>query len=145
MDFGRPDLLLLFGLLLPAAAVLFLFSERWQRAARARFLNPEAAPARRLRTRVKAGMALAGLALLVIAVARPHLGFTEPTAGRVGSDIVVALDVSLSMAANDIQPTRLDRAKAELSALLDRIEGDRVGLVVFAGAAAVRFPLTTDV
>lgn len=149
VDFARPDVLLWLGLLVPAAALLYVLTGRWQAAARAQFADPSvlaasvAAQGQR-RGRIKAGLLLGGVMLVVLAVARPHLGLEEPVETRVGSDIVVALDVSLSMAANDVQPTRLERAKQELGAFLDRVEGDRVGLVVFAGAASVRFPLTTD-
>jgi len=64
--------------------------------------------------------------------------------GPSGIDLVVALDASTSMLARDVKPSRLERAKLEVTALLDRLRGDRVGLVVFAGESFVQCPLTTD-
>jgi Ca-activated chloride channel family protein len=63
---------------------------------------------------------------------------------RAGIDLVVALDASNSMLARDVKPSRLERAKLEVTALLERLNGDRVGLVVFAGDAFIQCPLTTD-
>ena len=63
---------------------------------------------------------------------------------RRGIDVVVALDASKSMLARDVQPSRLERAKLELTTLLDELKGDRVGLVVFAGDAFIQCPLTSD-
>src|SRR5204862_1571405 len=63
---------------------------------------------------------------------------------RTGIDLVVALDASNSMLARDVKPSRIERAKLEVTALLDRLKGDRVGLVVFAGDAFIQCPLTTD-
>jgi len=86
----------------------------------------------------------AGLFLLFIAAAGPQCGERTELVKRNGIDLVVALDASSSMLARDVKPSRLDRAKLELTALLDRLKGDRVGLVVFAGEAFVQCPLTTD-
>jgi len=82
--------------------------------------------------------------LLVIALADPQIGQTLEEVKREGVDIIVALDVSLSMKAEDISPNRLEKAKHEVSKLIDLLEGDRVGLVAFAGMAHVQCPLTLD-
>jgi Ca-activated chloride channel family protein len=85
-----------------------------------------------------------GLFLLFFAAAGPQCGERTELVKRTGMDLVIALDVSNSMLARDVRPSRLDRAKLEVTALLDRLKGDRVGLVVFAGDAFVQCPLTTD-
>jgi Ca-activated chloride channel family protein len=85
-----------------------------------------------------------GLFLLFISAAGPQCGERTELVKRTGIDLVVALDASNSMLARDVKPSRLDRAKLEVTALLDRLKGDRVGLVVFAGEAFVQCPLTTD-
>ncbi len=85
-----------------------------------------------------------GLALLFVAASGPQCGEHTEIVKRAGVDLVIALDASTSMLARDVKPSRLERAKVEVSALLDRLKGDRVGLVVFAGEAFVQCPLTTD-
>ena len=85
-----------------------------------------------------------GLFFLFMAAAGPQCGERTELVKRTGIDLVIALDVSNSMLARDVKPSRLDRAKLEVTALLDRLKGDRVGLVVFAGDAFVQCPLTTD-
>ena len=99
--------------------------------------------ARRL---TRLGLILATLVLGVLALMRPQmLGGTESLSSRrVSADILVALDVSRSMLAEDATPNRLARAKAEIGEFVDRVQGHRVGLVAFAGRAAVMSPLTTD-
>lgn len=88
---------------------------------------------------------IAGAALVVLALARPQeAGQARPTKPR-GMDIVLALDLSKSMLAQDVRPSRLERAKAELGLLAERLKGHRFALVAFAGAAFVQCPLTTDV
>jgi Ca-activated chloride channel family protein len=97
-------------------------------------------PARR---RWRAVLLVAGVALLVLALARPQIpGRAKLTESR-GLDLIVALDFSKSMLARDIYPTRLDRAKAELARFIDSLKGDRVGLVAFAGET-MAYPLTVD-
>jgi Ca-activated chloride channel family protein len=81
---------------------------------------------------------------LVLAMARPQFGTKLRTVKREGQDIVIAIDVSKSMLAEDIQPNRLEKAKHEVSTLIDKLEGDRVGLIAFAGRAFVQSPLTLD-
>ena len=91
------------------------------------------------------GLILATLLLGIVALMRPQTpGGTEAVARGAGADIMVALDVSRSMLAEDAAPSRLARAKADVRELLDRVTGHRVGLVAFAGRAVVMCPLTTD-
>lgn len=86
----------------------------------------------------------ASIALLIVAYANPRAGTKLSDAKREGVDIVIGLDISYSMLAEDIKPNRLERAKQAIIRLLDKLDGDRVGLIVFAGRANVLFPLTTD-
>jgi len=89
-------------------------------------------------------LVLAAFTFLILAVARPQYGKKPVILKREGRDIVFLLDTSLSMLAEDIKPNRLSRARFEITSLLDRLEGDRVALVPFAGDANVLCPLTTD-
>lgn len=87
---------------------------------------------------------LLGVTLIIVATARPQYGTRLRMVERKGVDIVVALDVSRSMLAEDVKPNRLIRAKSEISSLIDKLHGDRIGLVAFAGDAFVQCPLTLD-
>jgi Ca-activated chloride channel family protein len=80
----------------------------------------------------------------IVAAAQPRWGTRESKVPRNGADLVVVLDISRSMNARDVTPDRLQAAKTAVNAILNRLGGDRVGLVVFAGNARIRFPLTTD-
>jgi Ca-activated chloride channel family protein len=84
------------------------------------------------------------LALLIIALARPQWGSEVETVERQGVQIMIALDVSESMLAEDVRPNRLTRAKLEISDLMRRLSGDEIGLVLFSGASFIQFPLTFD-
>jgi Ca-activated chloride channel family protein len=82
--------------------------------------------------------------ILVLGLANPQIGTKVSEAKRQGIDIVILLDISNSMKSEDIKPSRLERAKQTISRLIDKMESDRVGIVVFAGDAFVQLPLTTD-
>ncbi len=96
------------------------------------------------RRRWKAFLVVLGVALIGLALVGPRFGTKLREVKREGVDIVIALDVSLSMQAEDVAPNRLDRAKNEIKKMLGQLKGDRVGLVLFAGDAFVQCPLTTD-
>ena len=98
----------------------------------------------RIRPVVKFSLVLLAFALLVIAVARPQYGQKEKTVKRQGIEVMIALDISNSMLAEDVAPNRLDRAKQMLSKLIDNMVDDKVGLIVFAGEAYVQLPITCD-
>ena len=93
---------------------------------------------------LKSGIWLLALALLLVAASDPQIGTKLETVKQSGIDIYIVLDVSLSMQAQDIQPSRLEKAKFEISNLIQKLHGDRLGLIVFAGEPFVQFPLTTD-
>lgn len=137
--------LLLAVLALAALAAVALVRRRRALRRAAGALAPVVAPAAsRGRPAARLGASLLGLALLAVALARPQCGTRAELARHRGVDLVVVLDASRSMLAPDVPPDRLARARLELSALLDALEGDRVGLVAFAGDAFVACPLTTD-
>jgi len=96
------------------------------------------------RRKVKTILLISVVALLVLAIAGPQFGSKLREVKREGIEIMVALDVSNSMLAEDIKPNRLERAKQELSRLMDKLENDRVGLIVFAGDAYTQIPITND-
>jgi Ca-activated chloride channel family protein len=93
---------------------------------------------------VKAGLILAGFALAVTAMAGPRAGFRWEKTTQRGVDIMIALDCSRSMLAQDVSPTRLERAKREIIDLTRLLHSDRAGLVAFAGRAVLQCPLTLD-
>jgi len=135
--------------LVPLLAVLY-----WQASLRGRALLDrfgEHDLVRRLRASVnvtavrwKGALVLAAVALLALSLARPQFGTRVETLRRQGQDVMVALDVSRSMYAEDIAPNRLERAKIEIGRIIQRLDGDRIGLVAFAGDAFVQSPLTAD-
>ncbi len=96
------------------------------------------------RQRTKVVLLLLGLALVTVALARLQFGTHLEKLKREGIDIVVALDVSNSMLARDMKPSRLEKAKQEIRSIIDHLQGDRIGLVAFAGEAFVQSPLTLD-
>jgi Ca-activated chloride channel family protein len=101
-----------------------------------------------LKSRVKVffknGLIVFAIILLIFALANPQIGSKIEEVKQVGIDVYILLDVSLSMKAEDIKPNRLEKAKHEISKLIQRLQGDRIGLIVFSGKAFVQFPLTTD-
>ena len=98
------------------------------------------------RARKRLGLVALAVALcsIVLALMRPQWGFELIQSQASGAEIMIALDVSRSMMAEDVVPNRLERAKAEIRDLLPYLEGDQVGLIAFAGRASVLCPLTPD-
>lgn len=129
---------------IPAALLVFGLGVLGRRRAVRRF-GVAGARLRNGRRFLALSVVMFAAAAMAFAAARPQWGEAPTSLRRQGVDIVVALDVSLSMLSPDIQPSRLDRAKDEVDALFGELRGDRVGLVTFAGGAVVRFPLTTDI
>ena len=135
--------------LLPLVVALFWWSERRRQTAIGRIVAPKlrallAGNASPLRRWFRSSCAIAALGLLVIALAGPRLGYDTLEVPHRGRDVIIAVDVSRSMLATDIVPTRLDRAKLFAEDLIGELGGDRIGLVAFAGSAFLQAPLTLD-
>lgn len=92
----------------------------------------------------KFGLVLVAHSLLVIAAANPQVGTKMTEVKQTGIDVFILLDVSYSMVAEDIKPNRLEKAKFQIANLVQKLRGDRIGLIIFAGEAYIQFPLTTD-
>jgi Ca-activated chloride channel family protein len=93
---------------------------------------------------VKFGLILLAFVCLIIAAANPQVGTKLQEVKQTGIDVFILLDVSRSMNAEDIKPNRLEKAKYQISNLIQKLAGDRIGLIIFAGKAYIQFPLTTD-
>lgn len=135
--------------LVPLLALVLLWAQARRRRAVSAFAGTALAekltrgisPVRR---GIKGVLVLAAVFFLVAACARPRWGTRLEEVHRKGLDLVVGLDVSNSMLAEDIQPNRLLRAKLAIAGLIERLQGDQIGLVAFAGAAFLQCPLTVD-
>ncbi len=148
MHFGNIKILLLLWLV-PALGALYAWAAyRRSRALRifieAGLLERVSMSVNPAGRRLKAALILAAAAFVVVALARPAWNPKPRTVERRGRDIIFVLDVSKSMIAEDLAPNRLERAKYAIADMISKLEGDRVGLVVFAGTAALKCPLTLD-
>lgn len=148
MDWGSPQNFVWLGLI-PVAAGLFLFAG-WRRSLGIRRFG-ETTLVRKLilsldvkKRLIKRAFMLTALSLMVLALCQPHFRKKEITLERKGVDVMILLDVSHSMLARDIAPSRLDKAKLELETLVEKLRSDRIGIVAFAGDAFIQCPLTTD-
>jgi Ca-activated chloride channel family protein len=149
MRFAEPRLLWLL-LVVPVWATAAGAAAARRRSALCRFAGGRAYAGRFTdqvsahRRAAKQLLVLVAFAAAVVALARPQWGTRLEPIQRRGVDVVIALDTSLSMAAEDVAPSRLEQARHEIGTLLDRLVGDRVGLVTFAGEATLTCPLTVD-
>lgn len=148
MSFGGPQWF--WGLsLIPVLVALFLRAEargakRLCAFVSARLLPQLAGTVNRPRRMLRFGLQLLGLALAIISLAQPRWGYTFEDVKRKGLDLLVAVDTSRSMLSNDVQPNRLERVKLAAHDLIDQLQGDRIGLIAFAGRAFLQAPLTID-
>lgn len=148
MQFGSPSFFWLF-FCVPALIGLFIFVHQRKQSALKRFaslhlmkrLMPEGIVQRQV---VKWALFLLFVLFAILALVRPRFGVKMEMIERKGVDVIIALDISKSMLAEDIAPSRLERAKYEIGRFIDLCKGDRVGLVVFAGESFVQCPLTLD-
>ncbi len=148
MTFGSPNWLWVL-ITLPVFLALFLWNEKRsaeiiRRVVAARLMQELAGNVSYFRKRLRNGLLLLAFSLLVLAMARPRIGYTYEEAKRKGHDVIIAMDTSRSMLANDLRPNRLTRAKMAAQDLIMSLQGDRVGLVAFAGNAFLQAPLTID-
>lgn len=146
--FANPEYLY-FLLAIPVIAGLWIFNHFRRRRNLARLGNltvikrllPDVSDSRPL---VKFIFWTVALIFLIITVSRPQFGSKIEEVKRQGVEVIIALDVSNSMLAEDIQPNRLERAKQAISRLVENLQDDRIGLIVFAGDAYTQIPVTTD-
>ena len=146
--FGNSEYL--WGLLIiPALTFFFIWSRIARKKALKRFgkmeilqqLMPFASKSRPV---IKFFILMLALAIIIVGTARPQFGSKLKKVKREGVELIIALDVSNSMMAEDIQPNRLERAKRAISRLVDRLKDDKIGLIVFAGDAYTQLPITSD-
>lgn len=135
--------------LIPLLILIYWYTRRRQIKLLDRFATPELqniiVPMKsKFKSPLKFGIFITSLSLLLITLANPQVGTKIEEVKQVGIDVYILLDVSKSMLAEDIKPSRLEKAKYEISRLIQRLRGDRIGLIVFAGKAYVQIPLTTD-
>lgn len=146
--FGSPHYLYLL-VLIPILIALYIYFRIQRKKAIREFGNPEILEslmpsASKSRPNLKFIILITALAFLIIGIARPQFGAKLQKIKRKGIELVIALDVSNSMLAEDIQPNRLEKAKRAIAKLTERLSNDKIGLIVFAGDAYTQIPITTD-
>jgi Ca-activated chloride channel family protein len=140
----------LYGLvIIPILTILFILIRIRRKKALKRFGQPEIVNqlmpnVSDSRPVIKFILWMLALTSIILAVAQPQFGSKLKTEKRKGVELMIALDVSNSMMAEDIQPNRLERAKRAISRLVDKLDDDKIGLIVFAGDAYTQLPITTD-
>ena len=146
--FAHPEYLFLL-LLIPLLIAVFIYTGIHKRRNLKQFGNPELLAQLMpnvsfIRPQVKFYLQLIAIVLIIIVLAQPQFGTKVETVKRQGIEVMIALDVSNSMLAQDIQPSRLDKSKQVLSKLVDGMAEDKIGLIVFAGDAYTQLPITVD-
>ena len=146
--FANPDFLYLF-FLLPVLVAVYLYYNHRRRQNIRKYGDPpllqELMPTvSKYRPDVKFWLTFAALALTIFMLARPQFGSKMETVKRSGVEAVIALDISNSMLAEDVTPSRLEKAKKLISRLVDTFNNDKVGMIVFAGEAFTQLPITSD-
>ena len=146
--FEEPTYLYLL-LLLPFLAAFYLYSNYRRRKAIRKFGDPELMAqlmpdVSKYRPDVKFWLVFAAIGLFAVLLARPQFGSKLETVKRQGVEVMIALDISNSMLAQDVQPSRLEKAKRLVAQLVDKMENDKVGMIVFAGDAFTQLPITSD-
>ena len=136
-------------LLLPLLAAFYLYSNYRRRRNIRKFGDPvlmaQLMPdVSKYRPDVKFWMVFAAIGLFAVLLARPQFGSKLETVKRQGVEVMIALDISNSMLAQDVQPSRLQKAKRLVAQLVDKMENDKVGMIVFAGDAFTQLPITSD-
>lgn len=134
---------------IPALIAFYIYAARQKRKAAERFAqyNLWSGLLDSVSTRkgkIKRGLILSGLFFIIITLIQPQWGHHWEEIKRRGIDIIICLDVSRSMLAEDVRPSRSERAKKEIESLIGTLKGDRVGIVAFAGTAFIQCPLTLD-
>lgn len=146
--FENPQYLYLL-IVIPLLAILYYYSNYRRRIRLRKYGDPALLKELMIdvsawRGQAKAWLLLLALASLIIATARPQFGTKIDTSERNGIEAIIAMDVSNSMLANDVRPSRLDKSKMLVSNMVDEMKDDKVGLIVYAGQAFVQLPITND-
>ena len=146
--FAHPEYLYLL-LVVPVLIGVFIYTKIQRRRNINKFGNPELLAGLMpnvsfIRPQVKFYLQLTSVLLLIIVLAQPQFGTRQEKEKRKGIEVMIALEVSNSMMAQDVQPSRLEKAKQVLSKLVDGMTNDKIGLVVFAGDAYTQLPITVD-
>ena len=136
-------------LVLPVLVILFVRAERRAAQRLREFVAPRLLPqltasVDRFRRATRFALILLALAFALVALAQPRWGYSFEDVKRKGIDLLIAVDTSRSMLSNDVQPNRLQRVKLAALDLITELQGDRVGLIAFAGRAFLQAPLTID-
>lgn len=140
----------LYGLaVIPLLILLFALNRAWRKKALKKFgeleilsvLMPDVSAAKPVQKFI---FFLVAIFFLIVGLVNPQVGSKLEEIKREGSDIVICLDVSNSMKAEDFRPNRLEKAKLAIEKLIDKLNNDRLGIIVFAGEAYVQLPITTD-
>jgi Ca-activated chloride channel family protein len=135
---------LVFGMVLAYIAFFKSRQNALKRFVQAELIDSIVMSVSRRKQIIKAAFVISAITFLIFSLVQPKWGYHWEDVERRGIDIVVAVDTSRSMLADDIKPNRLEAAKREIKDLIDIIDGDRVGLVAFAGTAFLQCPLTLD-
>ena len=148
MNFGAPNWLWTLAIL-PLLVLLYAQAERRSAIKLREFVSPRLLPqlagnVDRVRRAIRFAFVLLALALAIGALAKPRWGYTYEDVKRRGLDLLFAVDTSRSMLSNDVAPNRLERVKLAAQDLITDLQGDRVGLIAFAGRAFLQAPLTID-
>ena len=146
--FGEPLYLYLL-IILPVLVILYLYSNYRRRKKIRLYGDPDLlahlmADVSKYRPVVKFWLMFAALTLVILMLARPQFGSKMETVKRQGVETVVALDISNSMLAQDVTPSRLDKSKKLISRLVETFNNDKVAMIVFAGEAFTQLPITSD-
>ena len=146
--FAQPQYLYLL-LIVPLMWAIYFYSVYRNRENMAKYGNPQilqslAPDVSKYKPGTKFFLQQLALIIMIFIIARPQMGAKIETVKKQGVEIIIALDVSNSMLARDIAPSRLDKAKQMLSKLIDQLDNDKVGLIVFAGDAYTQLPITSD-
>lgn len=148
MNLYHPQNLLLLALLVPLVLLMAFLRKRrlkrFQRFAEGQFEGEYLARLSPFYLYFKIGLAILALVFIIFALLRPQWDFEEKNLASQGLDIMICLDISRSMDAPDMTPSRLARAKLQTDSFIKRLEGDRAGIIAFAGAATLECPLTDD-
>lgn len=136
-------------ILIPLFLLLYGFTVRWRKRTMAAYgelavirkLMPDISVNKRF---TKFLLFLFAFGFLIIGIVNPQIGTRLENVKRTGADLMICLDVSNSMRATDLSPNRLEKAKMAISKLIDKLNGDRLGIIIFAGEAYVQLPITSD-